>query len=754
MQDVFDTINPPQNSSAKDLFDTINPATTTATKDIFDQVNPPKPEPSSTPASDEALQQTEELTKPAGLLVSGNINLDNRPIIKSYDGNSISTLRSTSVNIDGKEILIPMVAENGSGVLSIGDAIKQYKTTGQHLGVFDSPEAATQYAIGLHKRQNRVYAGNPSAQAIPSVNTGTELNANFPAGTLGGYQPPVYPPVQSFNSPVVEEIKSAPSIMSDLGKGDLVGAIGAAKDHLMQYFTQQPDKYDELRAKAEAQHTIDFGQYPIGQHELPYAAEVKGAYNTASKLMSGLINPQTASMIVAGTALEGPGGAIGPLVNRAMAGKFALDSFAGATKAVERAKSLPTGSPEQQEAYADARSQLIMGGFLTAGVGAPMRPVELRKPETAVVEPKPVETQPQTFTESGQPVAEVPPVPETVQAPVETISPLQAEIQKAGDLNASKTREGAPQGSQQTQSVGQGTEGLVRIRGDAKTGLETPPSPQAETILTGKAGEIQSEQTTQSRQSPPAQTETGYGQTSAEQGRTDLGGQKQTPDVVTGAGVETPPARTTGIAQRIHEERGFSVMPGDGVDTPQMIARGRDLMGSGYDPEIRLRQMEQSGSNAVSADDIALLRAKHEELGRATNAAEDQLRANPSSPTAKAQYNDAWNAESDWANRVKPFQTEWHKIGMAQQGTTDMDTGSFSGLRRGFVEAQGRDLKPSEVPKVQKMADRVKRMSSDVEQSIKKYDEIVTRETKGRPPQDLNQLRERFANRIRELTPC
>ena len=94
-----------------------------------------------------------------GMLEAGNIDLSNRPIVRNPDG-TISTVRSIGVNLGGKEYLLPTVSDDGK-ILSTDEAVQQFRDTGKHLGVFDSPEASTNYAQSLHNQQAQAYGGNP-----------------------------------------------------------------------------------------------------------------------------------------------------------------------------------------------------------------------------------------------------------------------------------------------------------------------------------------------------------------------------------------------------------------------------------------------------------------------------------------------------------------------------------------------------------------------------------------------------------------
>jgi hypothetical protein len=84
----------------------------------------------------------------------GNIDLNKRRVVKNKDG-TISTEKSFSVNIDGKETLLPTVI-NGK-IVSEDEAIDHYIKTGEHLGQFDTVEEAEKYAEELHNRQDWYY---------------------------------------------------------------------------------------------------------------------------------------------------------------------------------------------------------------------------------------------------------------------------------------------------------------------------------------------------------------------------------------------------------------------------------------------------------------------------------------------------------------------------------------------------------------------------------------------------------------------
>lgn len=88
---------------------------------------------------------------PEGLAMPGNIDLSARPTVQNADG-TVSTVRSITIEADGKAILIPTVTDDGA-VVSDEDAVALYEHTGRHLGMFDTEAHADAYAQSLHEDQ-------------------------------------------------------------------------------------------------------------------------------------------------------------------------------------------------------------------------------------------------------------------------------------------------------------------------------------------------------------------------------------------------------------------------------------------------------------------------------------------------------------------------------------------------------------------------------------------------------------------------
>lgn len=124
--------------------------------------------------------------KVAGQLEPGNIDLARQPKVRNADG-SVSTVDSSSYNLDGQEVLLPSVTPDGrhlvkpDGTPDHTAIIREYQKTGRHLGKFRTPEEATAYAQKLHEdyAAGRYEGGEPSPGGAPAPAPG---GAAVPAG--------------------------------------------------------------------------------------------------------------------------------------------------------------------------------------------------------------------------------------------------------------------------------------------------------------------------------------------------------------------------------------------------------------------------------------------------------------------------------------------------------------------------------------------------------------------------------------------
>ena len=114
----------------------------------------------STPGGvDDTRVSPKQKKRPKGEITKGNIDLNNRPVVKNRDG-SISTVRSITITEGNTAVVIPTVIKrpNGSGVIvSDREAIKYYQRNGQHLGKFSNIRDADIYARNLHNQQAAQY---------------------------------------------------------------------------------------------------------------------------------------------------------------------------------------------------------------------------------------------------------------------------------------------------------------------------------------------------------------------------------------------------------------------------------------------------------------------------------------------------------------------------------------------------------------------------------------------------------------------
>lgn len=503
----------------------------------------------------------------------------------------------------------------------------------------------------------------------------------------------------------------------------------------------------------------------------PVQEAVTGLGRGMNTTAAGLTSLQNASLL--GLAPEGK------LAQRLIAGTFLGQSL--------------LGTPEQWQAFKEAKSleeKVKIGTEMGLGIALPtagLLHANARAGEVPKVEVKPSEVPP-----IPEPTADRVP-PQAVQdRPAQPSFPVESQPSAASDVQPQKPVEvPLPQPDPSTSSaqreaekaigitsafsdIGKGVSDnfyaaafdslskgkdtisgvrdpiLAKAKPFYDAGLITSPADFKDLVQSGKIDKAPSVLEPNVAGAPPvSKEESGIKEANVS---TEPAPRQNTPPEIQPTARNVESSETTGIAQAVHDKRAVDVEPGAGVGAEEMVNRGRQLVAEGVDPVAKLQEMKATGR--INADDIAVLRARHEELGKATNAAEDVIRANPSDPLARKVYEGAWKAENDWAKEIKPFQTEWHKIGMAQQGETNLDTGSFTGIRRAINQEKGRDLRPHEVPQVRKVVDAVQRATQAEAAARERLSQAVEQITKRRKPKTADELRTHFENRIKQLTPC
>ena len=177
----------------------------------------------------------------------------------------------------------------------------------------------------------------------------------------------------------------------------------------------------------------------------------------------------------------------------------------------------------------------------------------------------------------------------------------------------------------------------------------------------------------------------------------------------TGAGGEK-----YGIAQRLREERAKAgqvepIGPGKGIAAEAAFQRGRQLLEQGFDAPKALDDFEKTGQ--TSADAVMGMRAYGERLAAGARTIEEQR------GTDSPEYRAAFKALSDWDRRTKPMATEAHKMMVAHQGESDLDTGTFTWLQRRHAENTGETFDP----KVKKTAEE---KAATVKKTVQEKDKV------------------------------
>lgn len=136
---------------------------------------------------------------PNGMLQQGNIDVNHRPVVNNEDGSQSTIFSMTVPTGDGKWALIPSIANgkfltpngkipdrnNKAAMQQLEDAATaQYKKTGQHLGIFNSADAADGFAEKTHSYaptggKEQVFLPPGTESAPPAIAGNFDPNSSY-----------------------------------------------------------------------------------------------------------------------------------------------------------------------------------------------------------------------------------------------------------------------------------------------------------------------------------------------------------------------------------------------------------------------------------------------------------------------------------------------------------------------------------------------------------------------------------------------
>jgi PBP1b-binding outer membrane lipoprotein LpoB len=191
------------------------------------------------------------------------------------------------------------------------------------------------------------------------------------------------------------------------------------------------------------------------------------------------------------------------------------------------------------------------------------------------------------------------------------------------------------------------------------------------------------------------------------------------------------PSATTGLSRAARAERAAELGQEDveflkGVTPEEAVQKGQEYLNSGADPNLIASEYANTGK--ISIEGIYTVFAEADRLAKETNQAADNFGTN------SQEYKNAADAERAWKDDyVRKIGNEFfHQVGQRLQADVDIDTGSFAGLRRAFMQEHGMDYTPEEKQEAERIVNNLKLKENDVKNTSDKISDIVNKNAKGK----------------------
>lgn len=253
---------------------------------------------SSLSVSSQGTLQSQSTNPPTqGQKEAGNIDLTKQPSVDNPYTGGKSTVWSMSIGTDKGEVLIPRVTPDGK-VLSEQEAIDNYKKTGKHLGVFDSPDNANTYAEKLHNDYENGKISTDNSQVKDPFQLAQEADADSKKTVYGKTMNELGRLKDVPDEEAIARSKNTVKGLADKGfNEDFLQAVKdfpqqafdapeTSKETLTNLYKNNPEKFRQLTNEAKVKYAIQDAAEKDALNNLPDDKD-KGYYASQAGIHAG-----------------------------------------------------------------------------------------------------------------------------------------------------------------------------------------------------------------------------------------------------------------------------------------------------------------------------------------------------------------------------------------------------------------------------------------------------------------------------------